>query len=204
MEFGYLKQIVEALIFASDVPLTESRIRNYVEELDGKQVKQIIDQLNQEYAETQRPFLVAKVAGGYQLVTRPQFSRWIKKLYKGRARMRLSQPALETLSIIAFKQPISRGEMAQIRGVNCDGVIKNLLERNLITISGRAKTVGRPLLYSTTPEFLRYFGINDVSDLPKPKEIEELLAEGEAASALSQSAVETVGIDSAKIEGAEA
>ena len=96
-------------------------------------------------------------------------------MYKGRAKQRLSQAALEVLSIIAFKQPVSRPEIDQIRGVNSDGVVKTLLERNLITIAGRSEAIGRALLYGTTVDFLRYFGVNDISDLPKPKELEELL-----------------------------
>jgi len=115
------------------------------------------------------------LAGGFQFVTRPELANYIKQYYKGKSKSRLSRAALETLAIIAFKQPISRPEIDMIRGVNSDGVVKNLLERNLIFISGRSETIGRALLYSTTPEFLRYLGINEISDLPKPKEIEELL-----------------------------
>ncbi|MFQ6116483.1 MAG: SMC-Scp complex subunit ScpB, partial [bacterium] len=111
---------------------------------------------------------------------------WIKKLFKGRARPKLSQAALESLAIIAFKQPISRVEVDAIRGVHSGGVIKNLLERNLISIAGRAQTVGKPILYGTTSEFLRYFGINDISELPKPKEIEEIMGKLDGAEEYSE------------------
>lgn len=175
IEFKEIKKIVEALIFASDSPVSENRINYVIEELDPALINQIIEELNAEYDQNQHSFQIVRLAGGFQFVTRPEFVRYIKLYYKGRTKSRLSRAALETLAIIAFKQPISRPEIDSIRGVNSDGVVKNLLERNLIHISGRSEAIGRALLYSTTPEFLRYFGINQVADLPKPKEIEELL-----------------------------
>lgn len=179
MDYAFKKQIIEALIFASDMPLSESRLIALVEELDALTVKKIIDELIQEYHDSRRAFTLVRVAGGYQLVTKPEFSVWLKKLFQGRAKARLSQAALEVLAIIAFKQPISRPQIEAIRGTNCDGVVKNLLERNLITIAGRSEALGRALLYKTTDEFLRYFGINQISDLPRPKEIKELVGDQE-------------------------
>lgn len=175
IEFKEIKRIVEALIFASDSPVTENRIKNIVEELSVSQIQEIVEELNAEYEERKSAFQITRIGGGYQFVTRPQFSKYIKKYYKGRSRSRLSRAGLEALAIIAFKQPISRPEIDAIRGVNSDGVVRTLLERNLIYISGRSENIGRPLLYSTSAEFLQYFGINDVSELPKPKEIEDLL-----------------------------
>lgn len=175
IDFKYIKRIIEALLFASDVPLSKNRILSVIESIKESDIKSSIDELNQDYEDSGRSFRVCTIGGGYQLVTIPEFSKYIKSLFKHRARSRLSHAALEVLSIIAFKQPISRPEIDHIRGVNSDGVIKTLLERNLITISGRSETVGRALLYGTTAEFLRYFGINDISDLPKPKELAELL-----------------------------
>lgn len=175
IEIDYIKQIVEVLLFASDVPLPTNRMLSVMEDIKAEKLKHAIEELNEEYANTERTFRICKIGGGYQLVTKPEYSRYIKKLYKGRARSRLSPAALEVLSIIAFKQPISRPEVDQIRGVNSDGVIKTLLERNLITIAGRSEAVGRALLYGTTPEFLRYFGLNELTELPKPRELEELL-----------------------------
>ncbi|MDZ7344210.1 MAG: SMC-Scp complex subunit ScpB [candidate division KSB1 bacterium] len=190
MERQELKRIVEALIFAADEPLSVERILETIEIKNGVDLAAVIDELNREYQQSGRAFLIRQVAGGYQIATRPDYSSWIRKLYLGRHKTRLSQAALETLAIIAFKQPISRVEIAQIRGVNSDGVIGTLLERRLVTISGRAEGVGRPLLYSTTPEFLKYFGLNELADLPKPREIEELFGkEGmpeEIVQALSQ------------------
>ncbi len=175
IEYKEMKKIIEALIFASDGPISGNRIRSTIEEIDTNQIQVIVDELNIEYEQQQRSFQIVHVAGGYQFVTRAEFASYIKKYYKGRSKSKLSRAALEALAIVAFKQPISRPEIDMIRGVNSDGVVKNLLERNLIQISGRSETIGRALLYSTTAEFLRYFGVNEVSELPKPKEIEELL-----------------------------
>lgn len=179
IEFKNIKQVIEALLFASDVPLSTNRILRILDNIKSTDVIKGIEELNADYANSGRSFRVCKIGGGYQLVTKPEFARYIKRLYKGRARPRLSQAALEVLSIIAFKQPITRPEIDHIRGVSSDGVIKTLLERNLITICGRAETAGRALLYGTTEGFLRYFGINKITDLPKPKEIEELLGSGQ-------------------------
>jgi segregation and condensation protein B len=190
METQELKSIVEALIFAADEPLSEARIRETLELENGFDFGAVIEALNQEYQNGGRAFTIRKIAGGYQIVTQQNYASWIRKLYLGRQKNRLSHAALETLALIAFKQPISRVDIAQIRGVNSDGVIGTLLERKLVTISGRSEAVGRPLLYSTTAEFLKYFGINDIADLPKPREIEELFSkEGmpeELLQALSQ------------------
>jgi segregation and condensation protein B len=190
METQELKRIVEALIFAADEPLSADRIAETLELQNGFDLGVLIEELNRDYHDSGRAFTIRKVAGGYQIVTQQNYASWIRKLYLGRQKNRLSHAALETLALIAFKQPISRVDIAQIRGVNSDGVIGTLLERKLITISGRSDTVGRPLLYSTTPEFLKYFGINDIADLPKPREIEELFSkEGmpeELLQALSQ------------------
>lgn len=179
IELNEIKKIVEALIFASDSPISENRIKNIILELDAVQINEIIDKLNDEYDQNEHAFKIVRLAGGFQFVSRAEYAHYIKQYYKGRAKSRLSRAALETLAIVAFKQPISRPEIDSVRGVNSDGVVKNLLERNLIQISGRSETIGRALLYSTTPEFLQYFGVNGIADLPKPREIEELLGSGQ-------------------------
>lgn len=193
METPKDKSIVEALIFASDAPLSADRIKETLEQSNGPDVEAVVCALNEEYAESGRAFRIRKVAGGYHLSTLPEYASWIRRLYLGRHKSRLTQAALETLAIVAFKQPISRVEIAQIRGVDPDAVLKSLLERRLIAISGRSEGLGRPLLYSTTPEFLQYFGLNDLSELPKPREIEELFGQGdyseEFLAALSQTEV---------------
>jgi segregation and condensation protein B len=171
------KAIVEALIFASDIPLAADQIKGLIDDTTPAQVKQAVDELNLEYKQTGRAIHIIQIAGGYQMVTRDSYSSWVSKLFHKRIKSKLSQAALETLSVIAFKQPISRTEVAAIRGVNCDGVVRTLLERKLISITGRGEGQGRPLLFKTTKEFLRYFGVNSISDLPKPREIEEILKE---------------------------
>lgn len=186
MDHDYQKLIVEALIFSSDVPLSEAKIAAYVDGLTNRKVVQIVEELNQEYSRSQRPFFITRVANGFQHNTHKEFAPWIRKLFKGRAKPRLTQASLETLAIITFKQPVTKTEVDAIRGVNSSGVIKNLLERNLITMTGRAETVGKPLLYATTEDFLKYFGLNNISDLPKPKEIEELIGRSDKDEEISE------------------
>lgn len=185
MDQELITRISEALIFASDTPLSIGQIRECIGDISVDVVEESINGLVEEYTNVNRAFLLKKVAGGYQFATKPEYYKWIKHLYEGRIQTRLSRAALETLAILAFKQPVTKVEVASIRGVNSDGVIKNLLMRKLINIMGRAAGPGRPLLYGTTPEFLRYFGINSIEDLPKPKEIEELLSDGEGAEIFS-------------------
>ncbi len=175
----YLRQIVEALLFSSDKPLTAARIKECVDTDEAIPVAEIIEELNTHYGKTDRAFTIIQVAGGYQLVTHKEFEPFVKKLYVGSSRMRLSQAALETLSIIAYKQPISRPNIDAIRGVNSDAVLRTLLERDLIVVRGREDQPGRPLLYGTSEEFLRYFGLNSLDDLPKLKEIDQLTLQSE-------------------------
>lgn len=175
------RAIVEALIFAADGPLKASAIAAYIEELNGTSIDSIIDALNAEYEAAGHALQIIGVAGGYQMTTRPEFASWIRKMYAGRTSQKLSQAALETLAIIAFKQPITKVEVAAIRGVNSDWTIRSLLEKGLITIRGRGEGVGKPLIYGTTEAFLQYFGINDISELPKPREIEELFGDSKYA-----------------------
>jgi segregation and condensation protein B len=172
-----LKQVVEALIFASDTPIAAEFIKKIIEETSISEIRKTVEQLNLQYKQNNHAFQIIERGGGFQLVTREAYSQWVKKLFQGRRKSRLTQAALETLSVIAYKQPISKTEVAHIRGVNCDGVVRTLLERKLVTISGRADGPGRPLLYRTTRDFLKYFGVNAIDDLPKPREIEELLKE---------------------------
>ena len=184
MEQDKLKSILEALIFASDTPLSMNQLKVILEGVEKAEIESALEGLAADLQA--RAFFLKKAGGGYQFATRPEYSRWIKQMYVGRERNRLTRAALETLSIIAFKQPISRVEVSAIRGVNSDGVIKTLLERKLVTITGRDEGQGRALLFSTTKDFLIYFGIDDLADLPKPKEIEELLAQGEGERAIRE------------------
>jgi len=134
-----------------------------------------VNELNEKYENLELPFSILKVAGGFSYSTKPQFAKYVGYLSTEKSKRRLSQAALETLAIIAYKQPITKPEIETIRGVNSDYIINMLLEKNLITISGRAETIGRPLLYGTTDEFLKYFGLYKITDLPKPREIEEIM-----------------------------
>jgi segregation and condensation protein B len=147
--------------------------------IDEEAIRTYIDELNKEYETTGRPFRIVKVAGGYQFATQPHFAVWLGKMVQEKSRRKLSVAALESLAVIAYKQPITKPELEAIRGVNADYVLHTLLDRNLVTIVGRTATPGRPLLYGTTREFLKHFGINDLSELPKPREIDELMAEAE-------------------------
>jgi segregation and condensation protein B len=179
---NFYKSIVESLIFSSDEPLPEAEIVRTIKGIDGDDseisneiVNDIIDELNSEYEASGKSFKIIKIAGGYIFATKEEYSKYIGFLSSEKSKRKLSQAALETLAIIAYKQPITKPEIEAIRGVNSDYVITSLLEKNLITISGRAETIGRPLLYSTTKEFLIYFGLNSIQDLPKPREIEEIM-----------------------------
>jgi segregation and condensation protein B len=172
-------QIIEALIFANDSPLPARKIKDILQEGTEKEIKELIAQINKKYEDINSPLQVIEVAGGYQIVTRSSYASWITKLYASRSAHRLTQQALETLAIIAYKQEITKQEIESIRGVNVDSVIRTLIERDLITVTGRQKAPGSPLLYSTTKYFLEYFGLKDLSNLPKLKEIDELLKSDE-------------------------
>lgn len=174
MDLNY-KNIIESLLFASDTPLTLQKLKEITEVDSVKKVKKGIDSLNKFYEEKKSAMKVVEVAGGYQIVSKPEYAPYVQKMFRGRQASRLTQRGLETLAIIAYKQPITKNEMENIRGVNVDGVVKTLLERNLIKIEGREKAPGNPLLYGTTKYFLEYFGLKSLEDLPKLKEIDELL-----------------------------
>jgi segregation and condensation protein B len=159
--------VVEALLFASDTPLEPSRIREVLElETDGD-ARALVDELRRRYEGAGSALAVVEVGGGFRLVTRPEVAPWLMRLAKARTKTRLSRPALETLAIVAYRQPVSRPEIDAIRGVNSDGVLENLLERRLVRIAGRKDAPGRPFLYETTREFLVAFGLRDLADLPR-------------------------------------
>lgn len=174
--------IIEALIFSSDEPISENEIIRAIKGIDGEEteintddIAEAIESLNKSYDENARAFKIKKIANGFVFATTEIFAKYIGYLSSEKSKRRLSQAALETLAIIAYKQPITKPELEQIRGVNSDYILTTLLEKNLITITGRAETIGRPLLYGTTTEFLKYFGLYNLSDLPKPREIEEIM-----------------------------
>jgi segregation and condensation protein B len=169
-----LKAIVEALIFASPDPLTPKAIYKLLDSEPKEDVKAALDALKKDY---DRPggLQLVEVAGGYQIVTRPDLHEWVRRLFHERSTQKLSVQALETLAVIAYKQPITALEITEVRGVNTSGVLNTLLERHLVKIVGRKQVVGRPFLYATTKEFLIRFGLNDLSDLPKVEDMAEAL-----------------------------
>lgn len=175
-------KVLEALIFASDEPLSEKTINELLAESELQEfanpemIQSAIQTINDELAGNARPYSVVKVAGGYHFVTRSQYGVYVQRLLKAKSRKRLSQAALETLSIVAYKQPVSKPDIESIRGVNSGEIMNSLLDRGLVTIVGRAETPGRPLLYGTTAEFLRIFGLAALDELPRMKEIDELIA----------------------------
>lgn len=174
--------VVEALIFSADDPISANEIITAIKAIDGnditiseEEIDLTVDGLNEKYNESGNAFKILKIANGYVFATKPDHAKYVGFLSTEKSKRRLSQAALETLAIIAYKQPLTKPELESIRGVNSDYTINTLLEKNLITIQGRADTVGRPLLYVTTDEFLKYFGLRNIADLPKPREIEEIM-----------------------------
>jgi segregation and condensation protein B len=170
-----LQAALEALLFSSDQPLPLSLL---AESLDAPpdQVAEALHALETGYAARGAGIQVREIAGGHLLVTAPEHSEWVGRLLRGKKKMRLSRAALETTAIIAYKQPVTKAEVEAIRGVDSSAVLATLLERNLVTIRGRSKVVGRPLLYGTTQEFLDYFGLRELSELPRPEELRALVA----------------------------
>ena len=175
MKSSELNRIIEALLFASPEPLTQTKV-NGVFSPDTPNLKRIIEALNKQYKKESHAFEIKNIAGGFQLVSKKEYEIYIRRMLKKSHRISLSVASMDCLAIIAYKQPISRYQIEAIRGVDSSGVIKNLLGKNLIKIKGRDAGPGRPLLYSTTDVFMEYFGINRLSDLPKLKEITEIIA----------------------------
>jgi segregation and condensation protein B len=191
-----LRPALEALLFSSDQPLSLSLL---AESLDSPPdaVADALHELEADYRERNAGVQVREIAGGHLLVTSPEHSEWVGRMLRGKRKMRLSRPALETMAIIAYKQPVTKSEIEAIRGVDSSAVLATLLERNLVTIRGRSKVVGRPLLYGTTSEFLDYFGLRDLSELPRPEELRALVAarEPEQLDMMELEVVAQVGAD---------
>jgi segregation and condensation protein B len=167
-----LKPIVEGLLFVAQEPLTIERLKKVLPEADTREIRAALAELIEEYDQRQGGIFLREVAEGFQIRTRPEYSEWITRLIQPNP-MRLSKAALETLAIIAYKQPIIRSDVEQLRGVDCGGVLRVLLERKLIRVLGRKEIPGRPLIYATTKRFLEIFDLKSLNDLPTPKEIKE-------------------------------
>lgn len=171
-----IQLIVEALLFASPEPLTQNKI-NLIFDEDPPNLENCVQVLSEKYSSGDFGIEILHVAGGYQIRTKPEHDIYVRRLLNKTGQLHLSQAALETLSIIAYKQPISRSDIEVIRGVDCAGVLKTLLKKTLIKIQGRDEGPGRPLMYATTDEFLQALGLSRLADLPKLKELAELLEE---------------------------
>ena len=167
-----VKRIVESLLFAVQEPISVRKISEIIEGAEAKEIREVIQQLREEYDTHDRVFQIEEIANGFQLLSRPEYHEWISKIRKKSGESKLSQQALETLSIIAYKQPIIRAEIEAIRGVQSGQMIRTLIEKGLVKITGRDEVLGRPLLYGTTTKFLDHFGLKSIKDLPKVEDLE--------------------------------
>jgi len=189
-----LASVVEALLFVSDKPLTLEQIRSALDNMGTSDIRRVIEELNSGYEGSNRGIRISEIAGGFQMITASWVAPFLKKLYKQRHVERLSRPALETLAIIAYKQPVTKSEISSLRNVSIDGVIATLLDKELIRVAGRKKAPGRPRVYGTTRQFLERFGLKSLEDLPRienfpnVESMKEVVAEGEASAAENNSA----------------
>jgi segregation and condensation protein B len=178
-----MKRLLEAVLFAADKPVPASTLVQVLSGAREETVREALSELRREYEETGRSFILKEVGGGFLLLTHPAYEPWVRKLFRGRLTLRLSKSALETVAIIAYRQPISKAEIETIRGVNADGVLNTLLDRKLIRVVGRKPGMGRALLYGTTGDFLTYMGLNDLSELPQLDEMKAILESREPSPA---------------------
>jgi segregation and condensation protein B len=172
-----LKEIIEALIFISLDPLTVEKIKEVLNDLPEAEIDQALQELLQSYASAEKGIQIIQTAGGYVFSTRPEFDPWVRRLLKIDKKSRLSRAALETLSVIAYHQPITLSEISALRNVDSSYTLKTLLQKKLIKIVGRKSSPGKPLIYRTTERFLAYFGLNSLEDLPTEEEISKILGE---------------------------
>ena len=168
-----IKNIIESLLFVAEDPLTIDTIKKILDSANSKDIRYALSEPSNEYEARKGGFSLCEVAGGYQIRTRPEYSHWIRLMLKPNP-LRISKAALETLAIIAYKQPLIRTDIEHIRGVDCGGILRMLLEKKLIRVIGRKEIPGRPMIYTTTKKFLEVFELKDLKDLPSLKEIEEL------------------------------
>ena len=166
----YLKGAVEALLFVSDKPVSLEQLKTSLETVGIPEIRKILQTLTDEHNSRQSGFIVAEIAGGYQMLSNPSYASYVRSFFKTKQKEKLSKPALETLAIIAYRQPVTRAEIEVIRGVNSDGTVTHLLDKELIKVVGRKDIPGKPYLYGTTKQFLEYFGLKSLTDMPKLEE----------------------------------
>lgn len=196
IQLEHLKGAVEALLFVSEKPVTIDQLKDAIPGSQGADLKEAVKALLADYTVAGKGVVIAEIANGYQMLSSQMYAGYIREFYKTRHKEKLSRPALESLAIIAYKQPVSRTDVELIRGVNSDGVVMHLLNKGLIKIAGRKEVPGRPYVYGTTTQFLEYFGLRSLEDLPKLEEFPALMArENEVPSTpvTQVPAIETVG-----------
>lgn len=186
----HIKGVVEALLFVNEKPVTLDQIKRVLGAMNAAEIKQVLQSLSEEYEERQSGMKIVEIAGGYQMLSSPAYVSYIRDFYKTKHKEKLSKPALETLAIVAYKQPVTRTEVELIRGVNSDGVIAHLLTKELVKPVGRKDVPGRPFLYGTTRQFLEYFGLKSLEDLPALEEFPNLTAPAQEDNGDGQTAVE--------------
>jgi len=197
-----IKGIIETLLFISEKPVTIDQIKIALDNISVRDIKDLIVELQKEHQQRQSGMVIVEIAGGYQMLSNPQYATAVRNFYKTRHKEKLSRPALETLAIVAYKQPVTRADIELIRGVNSDGVTAHLLDKELIKIVGRKDIAGRPYMYGTTKEFLEYFGLKSLADLPKMEDFAKLqdAMQEESAEAGAEPPVESSGEESSSPE----
>ncbi len=184
----YIKNIIETLLFVNEKPVTLDQLKKAIDTADGAEVKKAVNALMNEYSERDGGMTIVEIAGGYQMRTNPHYASYVREFYKTKHKEKLSKPALETLAIMAYKQPVTRADIELVRGVNSDGVVVHLINKELIKVVGRKDVPGRPFLYGTTKQFLQYFGLKSLDNLPKLEEFPSLLPEEEKGDASEETA----------------
>ena len=198
----YIKGAIEALLFIGEKTVALEQIQEALETVSAGDIKAVIQELQQEYETQKRGMMIAEIAGGYQMLSSPNYVSYIRNFFKTKVKEKLSRPALETLAIVAYKEPVSRGDIELIRGVNSDGVVVHLLDKGLIKIVGRKEIPGRPYLYGTSKEFLEYFGLKSLKDLPKLEDFPALpTVEENQVKVIQADGNQRIKVESVNIEG---
>lgn len=194
VQINYIKGAIEALLFVSEKPLTLAQLTETIETVEISEVKVAVQTLQDDYDQRGGGLTIEEVAGGYQMLSNPLYAVYIRNLYKTKQKEKLSKPALESMAIIAYKQPVTRADIELIRGVNSDGVVAHLLNKELIKVVGRKEVAGRPFLYGTSVKFLEYFGLKSLADLPKLEEFPALVEKREQAMLIEKEEIVNVDV----------